>query len=424
MKRALIIGIWMLALLLFLPVSAGAKDHLGFRAELSRDQCFQGETVDLTLDYDGSVGEVSALVAELEYDAGCWELVHGDEISDGYVSTVTGNGFVRWIYSFSEGENLFHSGGMKYTFKAVAPASGGSFKLDLSQGATADGRIFDPEDFILPVEVLTPPDSLAGLLSLAPSSGTLTPDFSPEVEAYRISVPYEVTEMHFSARTLSGGSYRVNRKNLGAGGTETEFTITVTAEDGKTKRAYMVTVYREMKPAVTPKPTATPKPSGTPKPTATPKPSKTPKPTATPKPSQTPKPTAAPKPSQTPKPTATPKPSQTPKPTATPKSSKTPKPTATPKPSRTPKPTASPTPREPPVYLGTSPEPPGDSDSEQGNGSGLFHVVEGAPQNSSQNLFIIGISAFFLTVGMIGGRIAAKIRREIGLGRKGPKDSK
>ncbi len=56
--------------------------------------------------------------------------------------------------------------------------------------------------------------------------------------------------MTFTAQPVEGASYRVNRKNLGAGGSDTLFTITVTAEDGETKNLYQVTVYREEKGSV------------------------------------------------------------------------------------------------------------------------------------------------------------------------------
>ena len=87
----------------------------------------------------------------------------------------------------------------------------------------------------------------ASLLSLTPASGTLTPAFDPDVYEYSLTVPFEVTTMTFTAETPAGATYRVNRKNLGAGGSDTLFRITVTAEDGETKSEYQVTVYRSEK---------------------------------------------------------------------------------------------------------------------------------------------------------------------------------
>ena len=87
----------------------------------------------------------------------------------------------------------------------------------------------------------------ARLLSLTPATGTLNPAFDPEVLSYTLTVPYEVTTMTFEAQPVEGASYRVNRKNLGSGGSDTLFTITVTAADGETKTVYQVTVHREEK---------------------------------------------------------------------------------------------------------------------------------------------------------------------------------
>ena len=101
----------------------------------------------------------------------------------------------------------------------------------------------------------------ARLLSLTPEQGQLSPAFDPEVLEYRLTVPFEVTTMTFAAQPAEGASYRVNRKNLGAGGSSTLFTLTVTAEDGTAKRVYQVTVYRQEKAAAaSPSPTRTPSP--------------------------------------------------------------------------------------------------------------------------------------------------------------------
>ena len=45
----------------------------------------------------------------------------------------------------------------------------------------------------------------ARLLSLTPSAGTLSPAFSPDCLSYTITVPYEVTEMSFTAQAAEGG---------------------------------------------------------------------------------------------------------------------------------------------------------------------------------------------------------------------------
>ena len=111
----------------------------------------------------------------------------------------------------------------------------------------------------------------ARLLSLVPQNGTLTPVFSPDVFEYSLTVPYEVTTMVFEGEPVEGATYRVNRKNLGSGGSDTLFKITVTAQDGETKAVYQVTVHRDekVKTSATEKPASTTGAGGTPAPSPT-----------------------------------------------------------------------------------------------------------------------------------------------------------
>ena len=111
----------------------------------------------------------------------------------------------------------------------------------------------------------------ARLLSLVPQNGTLTPVFSPDVFEYSLTVPYEVTTMVFEGEPVEGATYRVNRKNLGSGGSDTLFKITVTAQDGETKAVYQVTVHRDekVKTSAMEKPASTTGAGGTPAPSPT-----------------------------------------------------------------------------------------------------------------------------------------------------------
>ena len=91
----------------------------------------------------------------------------------------------------------------------------------------------------------------ARLLSLIPATGTLSPAFSPDRLEYTMDVPFTVTSMTFTGEPAKGATFRVNRKNLGAGGSDTVFLITVTAEDKETKQVYQVTVHRNEKSSTT-----------------------------------------------------------------------------------------------------------------------------------------------------------------------------
>lgn len=91
------------------------------------------------------------------------------------------------------------------------------------------------------------PESSAALLSLIPPTGTLSPSFDPEMFQYSLSVPFSVTSLIFDAQPAEGCAVRVNRKNLGAGGSTVDFEFTVTSESGETA-VYTVAVTREKKP--------------------------------------------------------------------------------------------------------------------------------------------------------------------------------
>lgn len=78
------------------------------------------------------------------------------------------------------------------------------------------------------------PEIGAALLSLIPPTGTLSPSFDPEMFQYSLSVPFSVTSLVFDAQPAEGCSVRVNRKNLGAGGSTVDFEFTVTSESGET----------------------------------------------------------------------------------------------------------------------------------------------------------------------------------------------
>ena len=87
------------------------------------------------------------------------------------------------------------------------------------------------------------------LLSLTPPAGQLVPDFDPAVFDYTLDVPFSSVSLVFDAVPAEGASVRVNRKNLGAGGSTVDFEFTVTAADGETKSVYTVAVTRLQKGA-------------------------------------------------------------------------------------------------------------------------------------------------------------------------------
>ncbi len=383
-----------------------------------------GSSLSMTLSFDGGQEPAGAFLLRMDHSAS-WTLTRTEDHQPGYVVHNSREGTVESAFVLQEGQHLAVGKVFTYHFR-LADAAEGPSQVHVTLDWLAAGGSFSSNACQFQLEYLPPPlpSSQAELLSLVPSSGQLSPAFSPDITHYALTVPFAVTSLSYSAEVSQGASFSINRKNLGAGGSYTLFHIQVTAEDGVTQQLYTVNVYREPKPtpsplpSPTPKPTNTPKPSATPKPTRTPKPSATPKPTNTPKPSATPKPTNTPKPSATPKPTNTPKPSATPKPTRTPKPSATPKPTNTPKPSATPKPTRTPKPSATPKPSKTpkpssSPKPQmGSLSPSPGPGGGtapaaVSQLVLRGDQSSWQTCFwVISILMLFQNADKIIGKLA------------------
>lgn len=302
MKRWMAALFTALAALWLLPVESRA---LGFQVSGVGD----GNSLEVSVRYDGSYGRIDACVFRVDFDCELLEFEDDQKVSGGYLVSTVENGSLRAVYSsWSDDGGL---GSVSFEFKAVkgADITGARVQVWVEQAA-APVEVPDMAPVSVSYDGASPASSEADLLVLRPSAGELVPEFSPDILEYRMEVPYSVEEMSFGMSASPGARVSVNRKNLGSGGSSTLFKLTVTAEDGVTKRVYTVTVHRGEYEPPTPKPTATPKPTGTPKPTATPKPTKAP--TSAPSPSKTPKSSATPKATKTPKPSATPKPTKAP----------------------------------------------------------------------------------------------------------------
>ena len=322
MKKLLALPWILVVLFLILAGSQGGLEGGtypgGFRAGFAQGEGRAGDRAELVLEYDGTLGDVSALLLTVSYDPQKFqwlELSQATPAEDIYSTTYDDNGRLKSVFVLRQGVSLREGKVLTAWFEVKEEeAQDARFFVDVEQVAFAQGELGEDWHGTLDYRIEKAPSSKARLEWLRPSAGILSPEFSPEILEYRVTVPYEIEEMRFDSQAAEEGSFQVNRKKLGGGGSDTRFAITVTAADRKTKEIYEVMVRREEKPQPLPTIEPTPKPVRTPKPTATPKPTRTPKPTATPKPSKTPKPTATPKPSKTPKPTATPKPSKTPSP--------------------------------------------------------------------------------------------------------------
>lgn len=301
-KRAvffLLLCLLLLALGEGLPVRAADG---GFRFTLGEAEGQPGDDLQLTLSYDGSLGELGAFAVRVEFDPQAFEYLRvrpSPAVRDAYHLTACEDGLLlsNYVLKASQGGLSGPSEPFTFLFRVREGAEPGE-KSFLASVYDVVSPVPEPleggAEEEVPYAVLPPPREEAFLLSLTPSAGSLEPAFSQDCAEYAVTVPFSVTSMTFAAKPAQGAVCKVNRKNLGAGGSDTLFLLTVTAEDQKTKEQYRVTVHRQEKPPPSPSPdpvsTAAPTPAAAP--TDQPETQETPGPT--PGPSLAPTASAAP----------------------------------------------------------------------------------------------------------------------------------
>ena len=252
--KALRFALSLLCWTLLFSLWGAAAQAAGFAPALTVEEGRPGGVVEVAFPYDGSLGEVAAFRTQVEYDPTVLEYLrptYGESVQAGTVTTQNTPGKVASVYTApAGGPYLAAEDAIIYRFRILESAVPGlatvfasAFELSTPEPAA----IPEDVDVSLSFQVMEPPSSDARLLSLAPDHGQLQPAFDPDVFAYTMTVPYEVEAVTFTAEPVPGAACRVNRKNLGSGGSDTLFRITVTAEDGETKNEYHVTVHRSEK---------------------------------------------------------------------------------------------------------------------------------------------------------------------------------
>ena len=232
----------------------GSVRAASFSASLSVEEGRPGTQVEARFFYNGTLSGVAALRIRLEYDPEVLrfqEVQYGDQLEKGETATKNEDGVLSTVVTLPGEETSLDIGDLlvcSFLVRGDVPLEKTLLRASVFQ--VVDGNSEPVQEVMeteLALQVLPPPSTDARLLSLVPETGQLTPAFHPEVLEYRLSVPFEVTSMTFAAQPAEGASCRVNRESLGAGGSDTLFRITVTAEDGETQRVYQVTVHRQEK---------------------------------------------------------------------------------------------------------------------------------------------------------------------------------
>ena len=252
--KALRFALSLLCWTLLFSLWGAAAQAAGFAPALTVEEGRPGGVVEVAFPYDGSLGEVAAFRTQVEYDPTVLEYLrptYGESVQAGTVTTQNTPGKVASVYTApAGGPYLAAEDAIIYRFRILESAAPGLATVFVSVfelSTPEPAAIPEDVDVSLSFQVLEPPSSDARLLSLAPDHGQLQPAFDPDIFAYTMTVPYEVEAVTFTAEPVPGAACRVNRKNLGSGGSDTLFRITVTAEDGETKSEYQVTVHRQEK---------------------------------------------------------------------------------------------------------------------------------------------------------------------------------
>lgn len=232
----------------------GSVRAASFSASLSVEEGRPGTQVEARFFYNGTLSGVAALRIRLEYDPEVLrfqEVQYGDQLEKGEAATKNEDGVLSTVVTLPGEETSLDIGDLlvcSFLVRGDAPLEKTLLRASVFQVVDGNSEpVQEGMETELALQVLPPPSTDARLLSLVPETGQLTPAFHPEVLEYRLSVPFEVTSMTFAAQPATGASCRVNRESLGAGGSDTLFRITVTAEDGESQRVYQVTVHRQEK---------------------------------------------------------------------------------------------------------------------------------------------------------------------------------
>lgn len=256
-KRLLsvLLSVLMLASLLFrtLSVQAQTAGTGLFDAVLSADSTLRGSTFSVTLTPKRS--DIAAFVLLVEYGGAVMQAnasLSGG-LQNAYTYTSGEDGKYTLVFAAENGGAVSADDSITLTFRTHSETAQNSIPIHMEISDAADRNaaplLTHAEVHDLEMLFHEPTPSDCALLSLTPPTGTLSPAFDSNITEYTLSVPFTYTALEFEAVPSEGASVRVNRKNLGAGGSTVDFRFTVTAADGKSKVIYTVSVTRRKKDA-------------------------------------------------------------------------------------------------------------------------------------------------------------------------------
>ncbi len=252
--RSLLIFLALAATLLLGGTPAGAAG--GFSFALDADGAAAGETVGLRMNLGGSAA-IAAFRLRVSFDdavLGFEEEDTASAIAAGTLRVNSGSGWICAVYACNPGKNgAPNLSGTVVTlrFRVREDAAHGGTELAARVDETCDyagGDLGLDAAGTLSLDV-GPESAGARLKALVPSSGDLTPPFSPEVFDYALRVDPDVGSVVFRTETEDGAQAKASRTGLLAAGKETPILITVTSADRRKQASYLVTVLRASRDA-------------------------------------------------------------------------------------------------------------------------------------------------------------------------------
>ncbi len=245
---SLFLAVWLLLTpLCALPAAAAGT----VSAVADQTSVVVGNTVTVTLKYNGGNSGIASMDATFHYNAKSFEYVSCQG------ATANGQAGVVTISYFATEAVAPQSLTLTLTFKAIA-AGDAAFSLKTGGMWDDDENLLGTPTATLSVSATNPTLSGdANLASLKPSKGTLTPKFDKNTVNYTVTVDYTVTSLSLSATTShADAKTSISGANALEVGKNTRV-VTVTAPNGTTKK-YTVVITREAQKTTT---TTTKKPT-------------------------------------------------------------------------------------------------------------------------------------------------------------------
>jgi hypothetical protein len=250
-------------LLLFLaaffwqPSGAKAETAPYFTFSLDRASASAGDLVRVRVQARASADPAAGFRARVFYDSDALTFSgteSSSKIQSGTLETNSSSDPVCCVYVCNTDKSSAPSlsgNVLTFVFQVRSGAEPGQSTVtaDIDQICGYSGEILGSDcGETMQFQIESGSSSRAELSDLDPSSGRLSPDFSPDILDYEMRVASSVESVTFDADAVGGGRVKISRKSLHAAGSDTVITITVTSEDGSSKTDYRVTVHREEAP--------------------------------------------------------------------------------------------------------------------------------------------------------------------------------